>query len=280
MSREDKRKANPTPEERFFSGIQGVPLKDWEKGREFIAADDKALLIFDGIQPEFFPDSVKFKGKILKYDGLQHKMSPAGVLTASIIFSDDFMPYVYDTGKPSDTAPETLFSNEIPMLIDRQLIEEAANLLKGKQLWTRSNLWYDENEQRIDGKKYVEVVVENVDAGNLAFPLKLTLRTLDNEVFNMFMNLGNSDTESRAFHNLFSISDIKKHYPDISPEFWDLICNGKVSIGMTKQECRLALGNPIETSSGHDYSQTLDIWSYDNGKVLWFEDGKLVRFKG
>jgi hypothetical protein len=48
---------------------------------------------------------------------------------------------------------------------------------------------------------------------------------------------------------------------------------------MTKEECRLSLGNPAEVDTGHDYSQTLDLWKYNDGTTLWFEDGILTRIR-
>jgi len=39
------------------------------------------------------------------------------------------------------------------------------------------------------------------------------------------------------------------------------------------------LGNPTEVDSGHYYTQTLDLWHYTDGKVLWFEDGTLSKFR-
>lgn len=280
MSREDKKKSAPSSEELFFEGIKGAPLKNWKKGREFIVTDDKAILIFEILDTSFYPDVTSLKGKSLYYNGVQYKMDAAGNLTTAIIFTDGISNMLYDSGKSKDLALENFKSDELPMLIDKELVNQANNLLKGKTLWTKTNLWYNDKEERIDGKKYVEVVVDEVEPGNMVFPLLVKLSTPSGENFHLFMNLGNSATESRSFHNLFSLTDIKKHYPDVSPEFWDLICNSRVAEGMTKLECRLALGNPIEINSGHDYSQTLDIWTYDNGKILWFEDGRLVRHKG
>lgn len=280
MSREDKKRAEPTPEENFFSGITSEPLKDWEQGRNFIASDNKALLVFETLQSSLFPDTTAIKGKTLKFVGVSSNIAADGSLTLMVELTDGSRVFFYDTGKDFDSAMENFMSSEIPMLIDRKMVDQAANLLTGKKIWTRSNLWYNQEGERIDGKKYVPVTVTDVTPGNMVFPLRLELLTDDGVPFFMFMNFGNADTESRSFHNLFSLTDPEKLYPAIQPEIWQLICQGKVTDGMTKQECRLALGNPIDITSGHDYSQTLDIWTYENGIILWFEDGRLVRHKG
>lgn len=279
LSREDRKKANPSPEEIFMSQISSFPLKDWEQGKRFIVTDDKALLIIvpqSGISP-FPPDSVK--GKILNFEGVRSKMNVAGDINLSILFSDGVYIYAYDTGKDFDSAMEDVKSDQIPMLIDEELVVKARNLLKDKSFWSRTNLWYDSLDNRIPGRKYVEVTVDDVFPGNMVFPLKLKIKTKDGDSAFLWMNLGSADNDSRSFHNLFSLSDIRKHYPSIEPETWEFISRGNVKLGMTKDECRLALGNPVDLNSGHDYSQTIDIWTYENGRVLWFEDGKLVRMR-
>ena len=280
MTREDRKRSQPTEEELFFPGIKGEPLKNWHEGHKFYVADDKILLVLEVGQELMNEDALTIKGDTLEFRGVSSRMDAAGDITVAILLGEGDRRFRYDTGREFDSAMEGLLSNELPMLIDLQMVDSVRSHLKGKELWSRTDLWYNSNGDRIPGKKYVPVKIEDIEPGNVVFPLRLQLRDNSGDTFYMYMNFGNGDTESRAFNRLFSLTDIKKHYPGILPETWELICNGKVVAGMTKQECRLALGNPIEISSGHDYSQTLDIWTYDNGKILWFEDGKLVRSKG
>lgn len=279
LSREDKKNMTPSKEERFMAQIESMPLKDWENGKQFIVSDNKALLVIvpeQGLLP-YAPDSIK--GSILEFNGVKSKMNAAGDLNLEISFTDGIYIYSYNTGKEFDSALEEIKSDQIPMLIDLDMITQARQLLLNQKFWSKTNLWYDEQGNRIDGKKYVEVAITGVEAGNMIFPLRLEIETPDKHKAYVFMNFGSGDTESRSFHNLFSMTDIRKHYPAIEPETWDYISQGKVKEGMTKDEVRLSLGNPDDLNSGHDYSQTLDIWSYRSGKVLWFEDGRLVRIR-
>lgn len=279
MSREDKRISAPTEEEKFFSGIKGIPLIEWPQGKEFIVTDDRALLIFDAYVHPGDTAMISLKGKELKYAGVRSKMNVAGQLNLVIDFLDRDHIFTYDTGKEFDVAMQGVSSSDIPMLIDEEMVEEARKKLTGQHLWTKSSLWYDSDGNRIDGKRYVPVTITDVKTGNMVFPLMIEIKEENGEGAFMFMNFGNSPTESRSFHNLFSLSDIRKQYPAIEQDLWEYISNGKVKLGMTKEECRLALGNPTEVNSGHDYSQTLDLWNYDDGTVLWFEDGHLTRFR-
>ena len=279
LSREDRKNSVLSAEEKFMTGIMPSPLKEWESGKSFIVSDDRAMVV---LQPEAGlvsspPSSIK--GEVLKFHGVESKINPAGVITVALLFSDGKYIYSYDTGKEFDSAMEEVLSDQVPMLIDVDMVEQARDLLMNHKLWTRTNLWYDDKDNRIDGLKYVSVTVVDVTPGNMLFPLKLRIKKEDGGEAFVFMNFGNSDTESRSFHNLFSLTDITRHYPGIDADTWGYISRGKVREGMTKEEVKLALGNPTDLNSGHDYSQTLDIWSYDNGIVLWFEDGRLVKIR-
>ena len=82
--------------------------------------------------------------------------------------------------------------------------------------------------------------------------------------------------DSSPSPKLYRLSAPTTSYPAISDENWALIQKGKIRLGMTKEECRLSLGNPTSTDSGHDYSSTIDIWKYEDGTFLRFQDGLLI----
>lgn len=279
LTREDRKKSEPTQEENFFPGIKGEPISKWEEGRIFFASDNKMPLVFDTKDMIFARDTFSVKGKIFEFIGVESKINPAGNLTLVILFTDGARKMAYDTNRDFDEALQSFTSVDLPMMIDSKMVEEARRQLLGEKLWIKSDLWYDEKGERIPGKKYVEVTITDIKPGDTVFPLFLTFTDSSGETAHAYMNFGNSPTESRSFLNLFSITDIRRHYPSIETETWELISIGKVRPGMTKEECRLALGNPSDVNSGHDYSQTLDIWLYDNGKTLWFEDGRLTRVR-
>lgn len=279
LSREDKKNLEPTQEEIYFQGVAPQPLSEWKKGKRFIAADNKTLLIFNQHGLPANPDSAHLGGTVLYFEGVDQKLEPDGSISASIIFHNSNSYYRYDSGKTFSEAPSLVMSDKIPMMIDLDMVDEAKELLTGNSYWIRTPLWYDKDGNRINGKKFVPVTISEVTSGTIAFPLKIKFKdSADNEAW-IFMNYGNSGKESRSFSNLFFLTDIRKRYPSITDEVWDTICNGSVILGMTKEECKLSLGTPVDVNRGHDYSQTLDLWQYPNGTALWFEDGLLTRFR-
>lgn len=279
LTKDDRKALLPTPEESFMADITGLPLADWETGRLFMASDNKSVLIFEqtGLPPD--PDKTALKGTLLSYRDTETRMTPDGGSSLVINFvTPEGQVFKYNTGKKRDEAMRNITSDRIPMLIDLDMVDETRAILLGKSLWTRSPLWYDSEGQRIDGRKYVPVTIDEVEPGNLSFPLRLRFHDDTGKDAWAYMNFGNSAADSRSFANLFYLSDFRKKYPSVSDEVWNLICLGKVRNGMTKTECKLSLGNPSELDSGHDWSQTLDLWHYPDGTVLWFEDGLLTQF--
>lgn len=279
LSKEDKRNVKPTAEELFFSQVAPTPLSQWKPGKKFVAADNKTILIFEQQGLPSDPEAAALAGKTLSFEGVSDRIGPDGKKYALLTFSADGQRFLYNTGKLSDSAPETVLSDAIPMMVDSDMIEEARNIVAGKKLWTRSSLWYDADGNRIPGRKFVPVTITDALPGSLMFPLKVAFTDSDGNPAFMFLNFGHSGTDSRQFAHIFSLSDIRKNYPHITDETWDIITREGLKNGMTKEECKLSLGNPNEVSSGHDYSQTLDLWHYSGGTVLWFEDGLLTRFR-
>ena len=280
LSKDDRKQIRPSEEDLFLSDVVATPLSDWNPGRIFYVADNKAILIFDQQGLPLNPDVAALGGQLLFYKATTERRRPDGKIYAAIVFNDDKgNTYTYDTGKTIETAPSAVMSDNIPMLIDMTMIQLANQFLAGRKLWTRSALRYDKDGNRIPGRKFVPVTIRHALPGSIAFPLKVAYSDDRGEEGYAFLNFGNSGTDSRSFSHIFSLNDLRKKFPSITDEHWELICNEKITLGMTKDECRLALGNPTEVSAGHDYSQTLDLWHYPDGTVLWFEDGLLTRFR-
>lgn len=74
----------------------------------------------------------------------------------------------------------------------------------------------------------------------------------------------------------FGFEDIQKKYAGITDHRWQIISRGDLEIGMSTDECRLSIGDPIEITVKKD--SRFETWFY-NGKTLDFENGTLQRFK-
>jgi len=280
LSRSDRKLLAPTPEDTFLSGVKPRSLKDWNAGKRFIVTDDKIKLLFDQSRTSRELDNVSLKDTVLYFVRSSWRSRPDATNESALILrTAGGKEIVYLSGNSSVSAADSLKSDGLAMLIDLDMIGSVDSKLKGRTLWTKSPIRYDSTGNRIHGKKYIPVKVVDVCPGTTVFPVKLKIKDDSGAEAYMLMNFGNSATDSRSFANLFSLSDIRQRYPSIEDDVWKLICNGRVKIGMTKDQCRLSLGNPADVRSGHDYNRIIDIWVYGDGDYLQFADGLLIDFK-
>ena len=280
MTKTERRELMPTPEQVFVAGMKSDLLSDWQPGKRFLVIDEKASVVLRPADGSF--DNLK--EKVITYIKVEPRRTPAGAEEASILFSGEGKTLYYTTGRSVADSRREVSASDIPMLIDLDLVDKAARLLSGKKVWTMSSLWYDAADNLMRGVKFVPVTITGVTPGNKVFPLRVSFTDSDGMDAGMWMSVRSEGSQagsgaSRWFGNLFSLSDPRLGHPDMDDAVWEMICAGKVREGMTKEECRLSLGNPDDVDSGHDWNSTLDIWRYENGTFLRFQDGKLVDFR-
>lgn len=279
MNKEEIKQMAKTEEQVLASGIKGIPLGEWQSGKEFLAMTDRTFYIFDPSVASLNDGDEDLTGKILKFSHTETRLTPDLREECIIVFSDGHRAYRYPTGKSPEEAMKTLDSSKLPLISDLRLIEEWKEKIKGKTLWTRSNLWYDERGQRIDGLRFSEISVTDVIPSTGDFPMKIKIQTPEGHIAYMNMNYTADLPDSRNFAALFFLSNPRSRYPQIIDSNWELIKRGRVAQGMTKEECRLSLGNPDELFSGHSTSSLQDIWQYSNGTYLMFTDGLLTTYR-
>ncbi|MDE7381878.1 MAG: hypothetical protein K2N03_07120 [Muribaculaceae bacterium] len=284
MSKVEKKISAPSPEESMLADIVPLPLGKWKVGKAFLCTDNRLSFL---LEPSQLSSELNPKGQHLIFTGVSTKTAPDGSIQAIIKFNipEKNIDVSYKTGKDIEDALSSLLSSQIPMLTDLDMVAQADSILRGRHLFTLSNLWYDDHDTRIHGLRYVEVVIDSVVPSLSGFPLKTYFSLSSHHDNNypssagMFLNFGYSGFDSRSLPSLFSQSDIRKKYPSISSRIWELIYRGEVAEGMTKTECKLSLGNPSEVLPTHDYSRTIDLWQYPDGVVLRFDDGVLVNYR-
>ena len=274
LTKSDKIQLESEPEEKYLETVVAVPLKDWQKGKRFYVTDQKLAYVMEGSPA----DSIR-QGTILEFSGMEKKVYPGGDEGTTLVFSTGNEEIKYSVNKPLAKAGEEIMSGNLPMMIDLDMLGKTSDLLKQRPFWIKTGVWYDEAGNHVKGKKYSKIRITEVEPGNSSFPIFLHFTSEDGQKGVMMMNFGNGGNESRSFARLFSLTDIRDKYPGITDEVWNLIQQSEVRLGMTKEECRLALGTPSDTNAGHDYSRTLDIWQYPDGRYLQFADGILVNYR-
>lgn len=280
LSRSEMRRTAPTAEDTLMSRVGAVPLSQWKRGRTFFVTDPRLSMML--VQRTVPADSADrpHRGDLLQYDGTSMEHHPDGTKTLSVALSDGDKRYLYDTGLDSLVAQDGFYSSSMEGVVDVECVHALDRLLHDRRLWTRSRLWYDQNGHPDEGRKYVPVTVSAVTPGDMVYPLRIYFTDDSGCTGCYMMSLpGASPGTSRRFQSLFTLTDPRSMHQHIEPEVWALIQAGKVRVGMTKDECRLSWGEPDDSDSGRNYTSTLDVWKYDGGRYLMFENGLLSEFR-
>lgn len=279
LSKKQRRQLAPSAEDTLLdTAMRPEPLGTWPPGKTFLCTSDRVALIFDPKDLPADPLSLHLAGKTLRYIGTSARTSPSGSAYTTITFGSDSAKYTYNTGKPAAEAVLSVTSDRIPMLIDLNAVSRVDSVLRGKRVWTMTPRWYSE-EGSAAGIRFYHVRIDSVTPGNEMFRYKVHFSADSIPPSFMLMGGHGSAADSRRFASLFSLSDPRLKYPDIYPDIWNNIQHSRVAVGMTKEECRLALGSPSDTDTGSDWSRLHEIWRYPGGSVLWFEDGRLARYR-
>lgn len=276
MSKEDQVVLQAKSEEILIGELKVEKLGEWKKGKSFIVCDNKGSLVYE------LPigSSEEMKNEILEFKGTSIRRTPGGTEEVTLLFNNSKGEEVlYHTGRNPKLAFQEIDGSDIPMTVDLDLIERCNSLLDGRKVWILSDIRYDSKGERFKGEKFEPVTITKILPGNGVFQFSVLISDQNNKEDMVYMNLRKRGAESRTFPLLFSLTDPKLRYPNISSEHWDMIKNGRIAIGMTKEECRLSLGYPNEVNAGHDWNSTIDFWQYPNGMFLRFEDGLLKTFR-
>ena len=254
-------------------------LPAWRVGKRFWVADNQVRLLF-ARSGEYDIDTVSIAGHVLEYMGYETGDLYDNRATVNLLFrdSDGGRTYMYRTGKTIDSFGPGF---SVPMLIDMDMVDHIARQVVGKDYYIRTAIWYDRySEQMVNGRHFIKVHVDSVLPGNAVMLLRLLFTTVDNHETSMVWMSDNASTmHGRDFDALFVARNPHDSYPAITDANWELITRGEVVIGMTKDECRLSLGNPSRIGERPDQGGMREYWYYDGGAYLYFVDGLLNQFR-
>ncbi len=167
----------------------------------------------------------------------------------------------------------------IPFCIPLDPVEEIRDRLVGRRMYVTTSARYDMTDNLYTGRRFVPVEIIAVEPGNTYYPMRLTLRDDLDKVFRLYLSVDAASPMPRKFGSQLSTTDPRLNYPSVSDAVWANIIEGRITAGMTRDECRLALGTPDNVDRQAGYSSIREIWTYKNGRYLVFIDGVLETFR-
>ena len=252
-----------------------LPL--WQPGKSFTIVDNRVRLIFSCDDMNL--DTMSLVGKVITFEGDGTHNHINGKEVVDLHFNLDGHRLTYNTGKLPAEVNTASFA--IPFIVDNDMVEHYRRQLVGKTFYVKTPMWLSaDGNERINGRRFLPVKIVDVHSGNSIYPLGVEFEASDNgQRAMMFMSEAQSAISGHDFDNLFSVSDVRTHYPHITPDTWQLIVNGKVVTGMTKEECQLSLGAPKSINRLPAQSGLREYWYYDGGRYLFFVDGLLKEYR-
>lgn len=262
-----RQNATVTPEMTYAAGLTPEPVASWTPGKVFIATEGK---ISFALSPIDIADRI-MPGDTLRYAATRAVPSMTDVDDSMLLFvtsRGDTLNY-----RVREPAAElaSRASLEIPFTIEGSIVDKAQALLAGNDYYITTPVWFNENGDNITGRKLVKVHVDRVRPGNSHYPLLVEFTAGDGTASRVYMSVGTGRRATRNFDTLFSLTDPRLRYKEVKDDVWECITRGTVKLDMTREECRLSIGNPRDVIRGH----YLERWAYDNGLVLIFDDGYL-----
>ena len=283
----ERKPAQPTFEE-SLTAVTAAPLARWEQGKQFVCTDSALSLV---LQPEDADahDSVSSfsPGSLWRYHSIVMEENWLGQQVVELRFlSGHGRAFRFETGQSAAVLGRDDFCPQIPGLGEWAVIRTVDSLLRARTLYRLVDderiLPSDSLSATLPSLKFCPVTVDSVSYGNDAAPLRVWFRRDDGgTVFrgNFLTALPDSRQAATAtpLQKFFSVSDPYLRHPDIAEDVWTLICRRQVRRDMTAEEVRLSLGRPSGSEQIVTRQGLAQLWTYRNGLVLEFLDGRLRR---
>lgn len=265
-------------EESLANSFVPQPFAKWQAGKPFYVTSERIGLV---VKPEESEQPALATGNILIYQEFRNVTDLTGEEVVELVMSlkdNPKMRYSYRTNATAEKLNERA-NLEIPFAIDLDLLNDVKIALVGKELYVKTPNWNDINGNAVNGRQFIPVHITDVVPANEVYPYMVIFNDDNNEKHALYMSAAaGMRWMPRVFHTLFSFDNPRLNYPQITEEIWNSIINARVMKGMTKNEAKLAVGNPRNIDRGHDNSSAYEQWSYSDGRYLIFQDGLLIRF--
>lgn len=262
-------------EERFLNRIAPQQLSKWEHGKQFYVTDDKISLALE-------PGSTSYPkaGEYIIYQSFNEIPSMTGKPDTELIFLDRNNDEVRYRISASADDLDKRRKIEIPFTVETSIVDDVRKALLGNTYYIRTSTWFDDNGAALRGEKFIPVKILDVVPGNTVYPVKIQFSTTSETPQQAYLYMSAGDPKgTRDFASLFYFENPRNRYPNITDDTWANIIRGKVALYMTREECRLALGSPTAIDRRPGISTMRELWTYENGIYLIFDDGILQSFR-
>lgn len=274
------------------SGLDPIPVRCWVGLQFVVLPKDKAIRgqgypEFEGMAPRYgHPSYDQFAGRtviVTKVEWQQYSLSPSRsgwIVTFALDKEGPF--YTTNAVPPPGGSRDDAVVSCFVLLQDLQLAREA---YLNKRYWPQVTRLPVLNEDGVSTtaesvvfNKFEPVTVADVLASPTAeAPIRIVVsdETGQEGYFDTAMSETNRDAKREMPPKVLSDDDPKlaHNWPE---GVWTAIESGKVLPGMTTEQVRLSLGEPVGVSRTVTAGRTREQWAYSGGRFFYFYDGVLA----
>ena len=273
-----KQNVSETPEQNFLSGVLPLPPATWSPGKRFFISDNRVGRTAWKIEPLSEIDSLYgYQAVLLSVDSIKD-LTGAGEIQLSFRIPERNASMIFRTGlNPQQWTDAKNYT--IPHFIDMDLVNSVKDRLINNSFYILPARRLGLNGNDTIGTRYQQVNILNVLPATESTPFRVFFTDEEGHYNSVLMTVGDLTTSRRNFETIFSLENPRLKYKQIDDSTWNLICHGKVREGMSREECKLALGAPDSFIQIPSSGGLVERWSFANGSFLVFEDGILSRFR-
>lgn len=265
-------------EKRFLDGIDQQAPSLWKPGKKFYIADNRASRGAWRVEPAYVSDSLEGAIAVLSVVDTVSTLTDSVEVRLLFTIPQKNAVMEFRTGKTMNQW-NNLNSFTLPHLIDMDVVDAVSSRLIGKTFYILPARRTGANSNDTIGTRYQPVRIIDVSPATESTPLRVAFVDNENHVASLLMTVGDAGASRRSFETLFALDNPRQRYKQITDDFWEKIIHGKICLGMTPDECRLALGAPDSRLSIPTTAGMVDRWNYTDGVYIIFEDGVVASFR-
>ena len=159
----------------------------------------------------------------------------------------------------------------LPYLFNVKDVEIARIVLIGTKVWGTRDTRFP----------YAPLTIIGVGIGkSTKYQHKILLIDSQGEKHSIQANLSLTNAltledEDHLFIDHYKFSNPEKAFPRIPKSDWNLIRQGRIRIGMSKDACRLSWGEPDDINTSRGRWGVHEQWVYSRNRYVYFDNGKL-----
>ncbi len=253
----------------------------WAVGDTFIYLTPKLNVVLRPAIP-VFNDTTDYYNQIFTFEGIKTVTDWHNNSLINLEFSNNGKSFAYSTNKSLEQFADSTYNPLIGGLYRLQELIDAKEILIGEKLYILTDLYKSlDGKLSSTNKKFVEVEIKELKTDSIEHPVEVVFTDENGDLYSISTRFSNTlQAESKSnFSYIFSRINPREKYKDIKSDVWEVIKNGQLKEGMTKNDVVLSIGRPNNIDKNATYTGWRELWQYDNGTVITFHDGRVIAFR-